>query len=96
MAAAVRKLVPGEVIIAFVRPDGTLIGDFADPSLGHDTLSYSVPSLRGKLATGHAIAITLAKTQDGKIKVFGSGAFPPPEGGLLSPALRELCSKLVE
>jgi hypothetical protein len=96
MSQAVRKLAPGEVVIGFIRPDGTLIGEWADASIGHDAHSYTVAGLRSQLAGGQAIAVTIGKSAAGKIRVFGSGAFPPPGGGPLSRGLRDLASKLVE
>ena len=80
MPQAVRKLTPGEVVIGFVRPDGSLIGDLADAAVGHDNHSYSVSGLRAQLAAGQAIAVTVGKSAAGVIQVFGSGAFPPPGG----------------
>ena len=96
MPKAVRKLTPGDVVIGFIRPDGELIGHLVDAAIGHDVHSYTIPGLRSKLATGQAIAVTIGKTTSGVIKVFGSGAFPPPGGGALSQALRDLASQLVE
>lgn len=43
MAAARRRLNAGETVIGFVRRDGSLVGQFADPSIGHDALSYNYP-----------------------------------------------------
>lgn len=39
MAVTRRKLNPGETVIGFVRPDGSLIGQFADPAIGHQALA---------------------------------------------------------
>ncbi|HVW38957.1 MAG TPA: hypothetical protein VHB99_16695 [Pirellulales bacterium] len=89
-----RKLQPGETVIGFMTQDGKLIGEFGEPSLGHDAMSYLYPGLRGMLKSGQAIAITLGKTLNGAIRAFGSGAFPPP-GGVLSAQLRQLAAKLV-
>jgi hypothetical protein len=96
MSQAVRKLTPGEVVIEFVRPNGDLIGELVDASVGHDAHSYTIPGLRSLLASGHAIAITIGKTASGAIKVFGSGAFPAPGGGSLAAALRDAATHLVE
>jgi hypothetical protein len=95
MPPAARKLSPGEVVIGFVEPDGTLIGELASAAVGHDAHSYSVPGLRSRLASGQAIAVTIAKSMSGEIRVFGSGAFPPP-GGILSSSLKAIASHLVE
>jgi hypothetical protein len=94
MTANVRFLQPGETLIGFMTRDGKLIGQFADPSVGHDALSYSYAGLRSKLQSGQAIAITIGKAADGTIKVFGSGVFPPP-GGVLTESLRKLAAALV-
>jgi hypothetical protein len=96
MQPAVRKLAPGEVVIGFIRQDGSLIGEFADAAIGHDAHSYTVPGLRSQLANAQAIAVTIGKASDGTIRVFGSGAFPPPGGGPLSAALKQLAGQLVE
>jgi hypothetical protein len=39
MAASRRKLSPGETVIGFVRLDGSLVGQFADPVVGHSALA---------------------------------------------------------
>lgn len=96
MATARRKLNPGETVIGFVRPDGSLIGLLSDPSIGHDALSYSYPGLRAQLNGGQAIAITIGKGLEGTIRVFGSGCFPPPGGVPLSESFKALVAKLVE
>jgi len=96
MSQAVRKLTPGEVVIGFIGPNGELIGELVDASIGHDTHSYTVPGLRSQLASGHATAVTIGKTSGGAIKVFGSGAFPAPGGGPLNQTVRDLASRLVE
>jgi hypothetical protein len=92
----VRVLQPGEVVIGFIRLDGRLIGSLADASLGHDALSYTIPGVRAQLAMGQAVAVTIGKSTTGVIKVFGSGAFPPPGGVPLSKILRDLASQLVQ
>ena len=94
--AAIQKLAPGETLIGFMRPDGSLIGQFSEPSIGHDALSYAYPGLRPLLASDQAIAITIGKRQDGTIVVFGSGCFPPPGGGPLSDDFKGLAARLVE
>lgn len=96
MAAARRKLNPGETVIGFVRLDGSLVGQFADPNIGHDALSYNYPGLRAQLNGGQAIAITIGKGLDGTIRVLGSGCFPPPGGVPLSASFKALVAKLVE
>jgi hypothetical protein len=96
MSQAVRKLSPGEVVIGFIRPGGELIGELTDAAIGHDAHSYSVSGLRSQLSSGQAIAVTIGKTADGVVKVFGSGAFPPPGGGPLSQTLKEHAARLVE
>ena len=96
MSQAVRKLSPGEVVIGFIHPEGTLIGELVDAQIGHEELSYRAESLRSKLASGLAIAITIGKRDDGTVKVLGSGAFPPLGGGPLSNTLRNLAATLVE
>lgn len=96
MAVTRRKLNPGETVIGFVRPDGSLIGQFADPAVGHQSLAFRYPGLLTKLKTGHAIAITIGKRPDGTIMVFGSGHFPPPGGMPLSASFKALVEKLVE
>lgn len=95
MAEGVRKLQPGDTVIGFMTRDGKLIGQFADPSLGHDALSVMTPGLRSQIQSGQAIAITVGKSKDGVIRVFGSGTFPPP-GGTLSDLFKRLAEKLVE
>ncbi|HUY93112.1 MAG TPA: hypothetical protein VMV10_30565 [Pirellulales bacterium] len=87
-------LQPGETVIGFMTQDGKLIGEFADPSVGHDAMSYLYPGLRSMLKSGQAVAITVGKTKHGAVKAFGSGAFPPP-GGVLSAQLRRPAAKLV-
>jgi hypothetical protein len=96
MSQAVRKLTPGAVVIGFVRPNGDLIGELVDASIGHDAHSYAIPGLPSLLASGHAIAITIGKTASGAIKVFGSGAFSHPSGGSLTTTLRDAATRLVE
>ncbi len=96
MSQAVRQLTPGEVVIGFIRLDGELIGELVDAAIGHDVHSYSVPGLRSQLASGQAIAVTIGKTSSGAIMVFGSGAFPPPGGGILTQTLKDLASQLVK
>jgi hypothetical protein len=94
MTAGIRILQPGETVIGFMTPDGKLIGQFADPGIGHDVLSYTNPNLRANLQSGQAIAITIGKANDGSIWAFGSGAFPPP-GGVMTEAMRKLAVALV-
>lgn len=96
MSQAVRKLTPGEVVIGFIRPDGSLIGELVSVAISHEAHSYSVSGLRDKLITGQAIAVTIGKTLKGEIQVFGSGMFPPPGGRKLSHQLRMLAGRLVE
>lgn len=96
MGKARRKLAPGETIIGFIRPDGTLIGQFARPRVGHDALADNYPGLRSDLNAGRAIAITIGNRSDGIIEVFGSGYFPPPGGVPLSAHLKSLAARLVE
>ena len=96
MAKARRKLDPGEIVIGFVRPNGRLFGQFANPSIGHEALSDRYPGLRSKLMAGQAIAVSIGKRTDGRIQVFASGHFPPPGGVPLSQGFRELVAQLVE
>ena len=96
MSQAARKLTPGEVVIGFIQPDGKLIGELVDAGIGHDAHSYTLPGLRSQLASGQAIAVTIGKTASGAIRVFGSGAFPPPGGSPLSKVLKARASQLVE
>lgn len=96
MAAARRKLNPGEIVIGFVRPNGRLIGQFADPNIGHEAWSDQYPGLRSKLKAGQAIAVSIGKRTDGRIQVFASGHFPPPAGVPLSQDFKQLVAKLVE
>jgi len=83
-------------VIGFMQADGSLIGDFVDAAIGHDVHSYTVPGLRSQLSSGHAIAITIGKSASGVIHVFGSGAFPAPDGKPLSQTFKELAKQLVE
>jgi len=96
MPPSVRKLAPEEVVIGFISPNGELIGELVDFSIGHEAHSYTVFGLRSKLATGHAIGITIGKSRTGDIKVIGSAAFLPPGGRVLSDALCDLAKRLVE
>jgi hypothetical protein len=96
MPPSVRKLSPGEWVIGFMTLDGALIGELVALDVGHDELSLRVEGLREKLATGQAMGITIGKLQAGDIRIFGSGYFPPPQGGPLSERLRNLARKLVE
>lgn len=79
-----------------MRPDGSLIGQFDNPRMGHDALADNYPGLRSDLKRGRAIAITIGKHADGTIHVFGSGHFPPPGGVPLSLPLKALAAQLVE
>lgn len=51
MAVVRRKLNPGEIVIGFVCPNGQLIGQFAEPSIGHEALSDQYPGLGVSFAT---------------------------------------------
>lgn len=96
MAVARHKLNPGETVIGFVRPDGSLIGQFADPAIGHQALAACYSGLTSQLNAGQAIAITIGKRLDDRIVVFGSGCFPPPGGLPLGASFKGLVAKLVE
>jgi hypothetical protein len=96
MPQAVRKLTPGQVVIGFMTLDGQLIGELVQPEVGHDELSLRALGLRAKLASGHAVGITIGKSPEGEIRVFGSGYFPPPGGARLGEALQNAARRLVE
>jgi hypothetical protein len=96
MPQAVRKLSPGEVVIGFMTVDGKLIGELAEPRIGHARLSLGMEGLLARLSSGQAVAITIGKSASGIITVFGSGAFPPPGGKPLSQELKDRARRLVE
>ncbi len=89
-----RALSPGETMIGFMRPDGTLVGSLAHPRVGHDLLASQL-GLAGAANRGDVIAFTVGKSSSGEIRGFGSGTFPPP-GGIMDDRVRSLVQALFE
>lgn len=94
--AAIRTLQPGETAIGFMDKSGKLVGELADPAIGHYRLAdlYGISHNDLRKPRYNVIAITVHKTRDGQIRAFGSGDFPPP-GGTLAGYLRTLAERLV-
>ncbi|MBN1548185.1 MAG: hypothetical protein JW902_16145 [Syntrophaceae bacterium] len=90
------RLKPGQCVIGFMKKDGTLIGKFADPKIGHESLASQL-GVYDLAKNGSVIAITICKgCSRENIRAFGSGMFPPPGGGPMPEYLRTLAEKLVE
>ena len=95
MAGAVQELQPGQAMIGFMKPDGTLIGplvDAADKVLGDHGVLADMYMVRGGIKAGTVIPITVGKDSSGQLGAYGSGTFDVR----LTPAQKALALRNVK
>ena len=86
MAGPVQTLERGQIMIGFMKQDGSLVGPLVDiRSIGHDALA-DMYAIRGAIKAGAVIPITVSKSMAGNVNAFGSGTF----GNRLTPSQKAI------